>query len=355
MKSVWLQEYKSVLAQKRIKLLSTLESDPNRSNQRYGKHRCLVCKYEWEGNAYNLKNTKDGCPECGIIRRNTKRLDKHRQSFDSRLLTKNTNLKRLEEYVGGNVEILFKCLLCKTKFHKAPSQILQNFNCPNCYERKYKGLSIQAEGKFYEACASRKYQVLKYAGTGKKAKLKCHCGNVWETVPHCIHQGSGCPHCAVAKSYSCRTIRIDKKSFKLQGFEDIALHYMLNAKKVNIDRVLHGRKDIPIFKYVAGGTSHKYYPDFKIGKRIVEVKSLWTAGWSNQILFKTVQEKAKSVIKHEFIFSLLVIRVLKGKFYLAILPDNWMDLNLEKVKQRTEWKDISEFIPEALVKRKRNG
>ena len=141
----------------------------------------------------------------------------------------------------------------------------------------------------------------------------------------------------------------------MQGFEDIALHYMVQAKGVKAANVKYGRKDIPIFSYNEGGKQHKYHPDFKVGGRIIEVKSLWTAGWTNTRMFKNLQVKAQSVLDQNYKFSLLLIKIVRRKFYLARLPTNWVELKLTEVKSKVKWVDISKHIPKVLAKRKRNG
>jgi very-short-patch-repair endonuclease len=102
----------------------------------------------------------------------------------------------LEEYKGTHVPISCKCLKegCGCEFCAEPNDMLHGHGCPRCGGTKKK---TDAEFKEYMASISPNIIVL---GTyvNDKAKILCECkidGHQWETMPHHLVKGHGCPVC----------------------------------------------------------------------------------------------------------------------------------------------------------------
>jgi predicted nucleic acid-binding Zn-ribbon protein len=344
----WLLEYKFVLKKKRIKLISEVYRDPHRSNKLYAEHECLECGNKWEACAFNIKNSRIGCPACGIQTVALSRYNRHKESFDNRLKEKTKQIKRIEEYKGSREYINFKCV-CGTVFKECPSGILSHPTCPNCKVRKKKSFSEDVKRKFQNLCRGRKYKILEYKGC-TKVQLACNRGHVWKTHTSVIEKGSGCPTCAVRRSFTYRKVRIADKIFHVQGYEDIALFFMLNAKHINIQTICNGKTEIPKFTYF-NGKPRTYYPDFQVNKRIIEVKSEWTAGLDNNKSFNVLKRKAHCVQEKGFMFTLLLFKVEGKRVYKATLPKDWVKFTRKEVINGIKWLDISDYLPIQCIDR----
>lgn len=351
----WLPEYKKLLKSKDIILLDIPVNKKSKP-----RHSCLVCEHVWRPTISNVirggrTGNGSGCPVCGIeiIRRTI--IDNARKTFDKRLLSKTTQFKRISEYTDGKTPIEFLCTKCNTSFMKKPTGFLQRPRCSNCYTSKRGRLvSNSAEEKFRNVCKDEGITVLgTYKGTAKKISLSCSKGHEWVTWPHYIVSGGGCPTCSSYSSFRFKTLNVDGVAFQIQGYEDIALHLMIREKKVDPNEIIWGRTEVQQFRYKdSDGELRKYYPDFQVGKRIIEVKSTWTIGLtgSPNNLFK-LQRKAKQVRKQGFIFSLLLIKPIgkTGRVFVAKFKKDWINLSLKEFERNLMWKEITAYIPQELI------
>lgn len=85
------------------------------------------------------KRKKYSCKYCNLSKKHPRMFTN--EQFDNKLSKSNRNVKRLEDYRGANVPIMFECLLCGNplKEPKKPSWILnQKFGCQDC-ARKFVG------------------------------------------------------------------------------------------------------------------------------------------------------------------------------------------------------------------------
>jgi hypothetical protein len=91
-------------------------------------------------------------------------------------------------------------------------------------------------------------------------------------VPDIVHK-------TLSSSYHThKNVRVDGRSFTVQGAEGIFLQYASQYLHLSVNNVRTADR-VPTFKYEVGGKVHVYYPDFIVGrKHIVEVKSTYTAG-----------------------------------------------------------------------------
>jgi hypothetical protein len=100
------------------------------------------------------------------------------------------------------------------------------------------------------------------------------------------------------------------KTFSVQGYEDMAMHYLLKwgipVKYLVCEKMRN-------FIYTQNKVEHYYYPDLRIRhndqKLYIEVKSAYTAGLEKgTTVDPVVLSKGKAVVKAGYLFLLLVMR-----------------------------------------------
>ena len=97
--------------------------------------KCKRCGYEWETSPYNLFKSKPGkgCPNCSKTRKKTN------EDLISMLNTLHPNVVPLEDYIGANIKIRFKCKTCGHEWYTSPHslELMKKSNgCPLCRERE---------------------------------------------------------------------------------------------------------------------------------------------------------------------------------------------------------------------------
>lgn len=122
------------------------------------------------------------------------------ESFD---LKNKTNYKRIGEYLGSKVKILFKCYKCSNEWLVRPNDIMTGRGCPDCASTKYTNemytQALRNKGIRYKLKGT-------YNGTDVKIDHECpDCASVWPVTPHSILNGSGCPTCAGNIKYTTET------------------------------------------------------------------------------------------------------------------------------------------------------
>lgn len=171
------------------------------------------------------------------------------EEFDFRI--KDSNFRRITDYVNSKTVILFECIICNKKFKKKP----KDFNKLSCKCVKNRNIylnyiseknielidpyvSVRSKAKHRclscglifltspksikssiigcPSCSGKIFSIDKYksllpsniilessvySGSAVKIKHKCvDCNNIWETKPnYIIHMGCGCPKCAFSK------------------------------------------------------------------------------------------------------------------------------------------------------------
>lgn len=138
--------------------------------------------------------------------------------------------------------------------------------------------------------------------------------------------------------------------FKVQGYEDIALQWLVRNFKVKPKHIVVGTHNVERFRYRdVNDEARWYYPDFRVGKDIIEVKSTWTCGldrekWGDRNSWITTQRKARAVLKAGFFYALMIFRIKQDQTFVARLPENWIELTRKQVLKRIEWVDISKHV-----------
>ena len=228
--------------------------------------RCRVCGYEWYGKAGSYLSGK-GCYMCAQ-KKKTERKMTHAE-FIERLAKINEFVEVLEEYVNSYTKIACRCKIDNYDFYASPNSLLAGHGCPECWKRnitlteeeflkkvennlhnvillstytkcsdyclcKCKICGNQWQTQFSNIitgnfgcrkCSDRNRRLTneeflekfnkvtdsilpldEYSNANTKMKFKCLiCNNIWETKPHNILSGQGCPVCK--ESHGERRIR----------------------------------------------------------------------------------------------------------------------------------------------------
>lgn len=295
----------------------------------------------------NILHTKSGCPECGKRSTAKARNDAARVRFEQGM-TKRPQLEALDSYVDQLTPIGFKCLDCSSVFFARPMFVVDGNTKCQCKHIK-KSFSPAVEQEFRKACRERKLKILsEYQGVVKKVLLECPKGHQWKTSPWVVKDMKcGCPECARFKSLTTKIVKVSGKTFAVQGYEDLALDWLVHEKGVKINSISNGRCSIPSFLYDHKNVTRTYYPDFQVGKRhIIEVKSVWTAGLlkhpKGRHWFSQLQAKAQAVKDEGYFFHLLLLgyNSESGEAMKANLPLEWETMSKAKFKENLKWTTI---------------
>jgi hypothetical protein len=87
------------------------------------------------------------------------------------------------------------------------------------------------------------------------------------------------------------------KIIKIQGYENLALDYLINIENISENDILTGCKNVPTIWYNDNKEkSHRHYVDIYIPSqnKCIEVKSTWTAEKNKNCIYLK-QESAKKL------------------------------------------------------------
>jgi len=96
----------------------------------------------------------------------------------------------LEVYINKNTKILHEHS-CGFIWDVAPTNVLAGHNCPNCA-----GNAKKTTAEYIKQMPDNIILLDEYINTHTRIKHKHSCGFIWNTSPHSILEGKGCPSCA---------------------------------------------------------------------------------------------------------------------------------------------------------------
>lgn len=144
-----------------------------------------------------------GCVQCGIEKvANLHRLT--HEEFIDRLKEKNHHYRNNEfdvvgRYFNQSTHIECRCNKCNHCWSTSPGVLLRGSGCPECGRFSRWDWKRWTHDEFVNAviCINNEIKVLdKYIGYEDRIKFQCKENHVWETTPHSILAGHGCPYCA---------------------------------------------------------------------------------------------------------------------------------------------------------------
>lgn len=163
------------------------------------KYKCKVCGNVWDSTPDNLKITKYGCPVCA--RKNITAAQTHTNEwFVSMMKELHPMIELLEPYGGLKKKVKSRCLVDGHVWDLSPGHSLYGGKgCPKC------GGSMKLTNEdFVQRLAIEHPQLTalsEYQNDSTKVKMCCNvCNNEWEASPSHLHNGKGCPKCAIERN-----------------------------------------------------------------------------------------------------------------------------------------------------------
>jgi hypothetical protein len=200
-----------------------------------------------------------------------------------------------------------------------------------------------------EIYASQIQLVSQFRGVNREHRLRCNeCNRTWKAKLSSVLEGIGCPSCVRGVQrrnprgkYKFKTVLLEGKSFRVQGYEPQALGWILQtkptlkAKDIKVDT----SGEVPTIQYKIGRRKRTYFPDMYIPKinRIIEVKSIHTLGIKTGKGWRKNQQKAKAVLEAGYAFALLLV---KGD-RIFLMPKDWYQMDRKDVLAKLVQRDSS--------------
>lgn len=117
------------------------------------------------------------------------------EEFRKRVHEENPNVQVIGDYRATKYKVKCKCNVCGYEWMGNPQNLLNGHGCFQCFGSKKKTTK-----EFLKELGSINNQVEvvgEYEGAHKKIECKCDiCGYEWNTTPHSLLKGQGCPKCA---------------------------------------------------------------------------------------------------------------------------------------------------------------
>lgn len=129
-------------------------------------------------------------------------------------------------------------------------------------------------------------------------------------------------------AHSYKIVKLGKRKVRVQGYEKVALKFIVKVKNVPINFIkVSMDDDVPTIRYTFKGKDSVYYPDFLLGKKLlIEVKSTFTL-YHNRQLFSKTKCKAKACLDQGYYFKLLLVQGTK----VIELPKDWIHWKYNKI------------------------
>lgn len=133
-------------------------------------------------------------------------------------------------------------------------------------------------------------------------------------------------------------MKIGRKIFKVQGYEEKALHWLITNKKLKPSEVsVYSEGTVPYISWVSGGRTKYHFPDIFVSKSntLYEVKSKATIGLTGFVrltpaeIFKSVKAKALKAIEQGFKYEVLLMTESGERLKL---PKDWYTLTFKEFK-----------------------
>lgn len=151
--------------------------------------KCLVCGHIWYASPSNLLKGH-GCPLCA-----KKSITKTHEEFVSQMHNINPKIDIIGNYIKDNVKIDVKCNVCGHEWKPKPSNLIQGFGCPKCYEKSR--LNTHDDFLLRMKSINKDISIIgKYTGANNKILCRCNiCSHEWSPKANALLSGHGCPEC----------------------------------------------------------------------------------------------------------------------------------------------------------------
>ena len=166
----------------------------------------------------------------------------HRKTHDEFILELNSinpEVEVLGQYTTALTKILIKCRICGNQWEAKPSALLNRSGCPECAKRRKGNALRKTHEQFVSelALVNSNIQVLEqYTGNRNKITIKCRkCNYEWNTTPHDLLSGHGCPQCGLVKQQNAQRKSHEQFLLDLERVNpevEILEEYVNNHKRV---------------------------------------------------------------------------------------------------------------------------
>ena len=166
----------------------------------------------------------------------------HRKTHDEFILELNSinpEVEVLGQYTTALTKIQIKCRICGSQWEAKPSALLNRSGCPECAKRRKGNALRKTHEQFVSelALVNSNIQVLEqYTGNRNKITIKCRkCNYEWNTTPHDLLSGHGCPQCGLVKQQNAQRKSHEQFLLDLERVNpevEILEEYINNHKRV---------------------------------------------------------------------------------------------------------------------------
>lgn len=298
---------------------------------------------EFVTTAKRLTSRGQGCPTCAIVTRseNSTRT-RRKQEFDKATQAAKRNgwtvVTTEQKYLLKGRMVEFKCS-CGYSWEQTPKVACKAKRCRVCanvevnktrqvpLEKRLAAIEFIHDGSIIVT------QVFKDEKLRDRAWFECRtCATVWKGYLSRVASGTSCPTCANRRAIKSPRrlqyqIELLGETHYVLGYEAYAIRAILENTKVKEEDIC---LDPVVFSYKDKGKIRKYIPDFQIGNKIVEVKSVATAGLIPNAKFKSfsnLKKKARAVQRAGFVFILM----LMDKDKRIPVPKDWLDYSRKEL------------------------
>lgn len=309
----WLCSSKSCMCVKKAKFTARISLSTSEAERRANEHLKLKPTFRYVGLAseshpysFNVEcldcktvqvrsmvwlRSKFGCL-CQKGSKISKAQRMTKAEFSHKWNLKDRKLKIVSKFQGMHRRVHVMCLRCRHKWHAAPTN-LRKAGCPVCAPSVQRANNMEKYG--VEHTLQRPDVRAKRAAT----MIKKH-GHVHALQNPKLFQRM------VSNSYRTKSYRLGKRTVQVQGYEGLALDWILKNTRIKASDIACG-PDVPSVPYTSSsGKSKTYHPDFFVPKHnlVIEVKSVYTY---NSRLEQNLL-KAAACVASGYKFRFLVMR-----------------------------------------------
>lgn len=162
--------------------------------------KCRICNHKWDV-LPTSPSRGTGCPSCGI-ERVRQALSSNTQDFIEKLSLINNDVIITSEYISAKDKVDCECKVCGSNFKMKPNSLLNGQSCPICAKEKRRTACVKTKEQFVNEMkyVNDTITILgEYVNTHTKLLCKCQkCNHEWNTTPHDLLDGYGCPKCNIS-------------------------------------------------------------------------------------------------------------------------------------------------------------
>lgn len=260
------------------------------------------------------------------------------REYSRRLQKVRPTVEAVGKYVNAVTRITHRCLKHGLEWDAAPMTMMQpGISCRRCLTLKQRKTHAGGGRPAFEkqlAAAHPNIRLIgKYRAQKSKTTFFCLSHDVqWEALPNNVLRSKyACPIChadeVIRSNYKGKTYRLGDREVVVQGYEPLALDYILSLGYSASDIAVSSEKEVPVILWGSNRKTRRHYPDIFIKSRmlIVEVKSTYTFGMLGcENFYRTNRAKTIAAKAQGYRYMMLV---LDDEGRRIQLPKRWWRLS----------------------------